>query len=91
MIDKMEMLNRLGIVDWEDKLDFMMVTLISVVLKINDDGEGYDWSEISKSEFVELIGTQLLTMDYTEEMKKEVSDMFKLLSEYGEEGRSVIK
>ena len=56
MIDKVEMLNRLGMVDWDDRFSFMMITLVSVVLKINDDGNGYDWSEVSKDEFVELIG-----------------------------------
>jgi hypothetical protein len=91
MIDKVEMLNRLGMVDWDDRFSFMMITLVSVVLKINDGGNGYDWSEVGKDEFVELIGNQLLTMDYSDEMKNEVSGMFKILTEYGEGRRGIIE
>ena len=91
MIDKVEMMNRLGMVDWDDRFSFMMITLISVVLKISDDGNGYDWSEVCKDEFVTFIGNQLSTMNYSDEMKNEISGMFKILAEYGEDRRDVIK
>ena len=91
MIDKVEMMNRLGMVDWDDRFSFMMITLISVVLKINDHGNGYDWSEVCKDEFVEFIGNQLLTMNYSDEMKNEISGMFKILTEYGEDRRGIIE
>ena len=91
MVNGIELLERLGIVDWEDRLNVIMITLISVVLKINDSGDGYNWDGVGKDEFVELIMNQLLTMDYSYEMKKEICGMFKILSEYGEDRRGIVE
>jgi hypothetical protein len=36
-----------------------------------------------------LICSQLLKMEYDDEMKIEISNVFRILSEYGEDGRSL--
>lgn len=68
---------------WEDRFNVMMILFISKVLKLNDNGEGYNLEGISKDEFKELICSQLLEMEYDDEMKVEVSNVFRILSEYG--------
>ena len=68
---------------WEDRFNVMMILFISKVLKLNDNGEGYNWEGISKDDFKELICFQLLEMEYDDEMKIEVSNVFRILSEYG--------
>ena len=85
MSSGIDLLDGLGIVDWEDRLNIMMITLSSIVLKLDDNGEGYNWEGVSKIEFVELF----LTIEYNEELKLEVSNLFKILSEYGEDRRSI--
>ena len=89
MSSGIDLLDSLGIVDWEDRLNIMMITLSSIVLKLDDNGEGYNWEGVSKIEFVELIMNKLLTIEYNEELKLEVSNLFKILSEYGEDRRSI--
>ena len=84
MSSGIDLLDGLGIVDWEDRLNIMMITLSSIVLKLDDNGEGYNWEGVSKIEFVEF-----LTIEYNEELKLEVSNLFKILSEYGEDRRSI--
>ena len=70
---------------WGDKLNVMMILLISEILKINDKDEiGYRFENMEKEEFKNLICNQIIEMDYNEKMKKLLSDLFKILSEYGE-------
>tara|TARA_R110000803_G_scaffold209271_1_gene278693 strand:- start:6482 stop:6757 length:276 start_codon:yes stop_codon:yes gene_type:complete len=91
MSSGIELLDGLGIIDWEDRLNVMMITLTSVILKISDNGEGYNWEDVSKDEFVELIMNKILTIEYSDELKNEISNLFKVLTEYGEDGRSITK
>ena len=70
---------------WGDKLNVVMILLISEILKINDKDEiGYRFENMEKEEFKNLICNQIIKMDYNEKMKKLLSDLFKILSEYGE-------
>lgn len=83
MMNSIEFIDRVSSGLWEDRFNVMMILFISKVLKLNDNGEGYNWEEVSKDEFKELIDSKLLEMEYDDEMKIEISNMFRILSEYG--------
>ena len=89
MMNSVEFIDKVSSGLWEDRFNVMMILFISKILKLNDNGEGYNWEGISKDEFNELICSQLLEMDYDDEMKVEVSNVFRILSKYGEDGRSL--
>lgn len=79
----MEFIDKVSSDLWEDRFNVMMILFISKILKLNDNGEGYNWEGVSKDEFKELICSQLSEMEYDDEMKVEVSNVFRILSEYG--------
>ena len=89
MMNSIEFIDKVSSGLWEDRFNVMMILFISKILKLNDNGEGYNWGGVSKDEFKELICSQLLEMDYDDEIKVEVSNVFRILSEYGEDGRSL--
>ena len=89
MMNSIEFIDKVSSGLWEDRFNVMMILFISKVLKMNDDGKGYNWEGVSKDEFKELICSQLLEMEYDDEMKIEISNVFRILSEYGEDGRSL--
>ena len=82
-MNSIEFIDKVSSELWGDRFNVMMILFISKVLKLNDNGKGYNWEGISKDEFKELICFQLLEMEYDDEMKVEVSNVFRILSEYG--------
>jgi hypothetical protein len=84
-----EFIEMMGLREWDKRLYVMNIIFISTILKLNDKGDGYDLSSLEKTEFMDLIENCLITMTYTEEMRKEIVNMFKIISEYGEDGGSL--
>ena len=56
-----------------------LLVLVSVVLKKNDNGEGYDWKNCESDVWRQEICLYLSTMDYDVEMKEVVSALVELL------------
>jgi hypothetical protein len=84
-MDGMEFIEILGLKEWEKKLYVMNIIFISTVLRLNDNGDGYNLGSMERDEYMDLIENCLMTMTYTEEMKREIVNMFKIISEYGED------
>ena len=87
-MDGIEFIEMMGLREWDKRLYVMNIIFISTILRLNDKGDGYDLGSLEKNEFMDLIENCLMTMTYTEEMRKEIVNMFKIISEYGEDGRS---
>ena len=83
-----EFIEMMGLREWDKRLYVMNIIFVSTILRLNDKGDGYDLGSLEKNEFMDLIENCLMTMTYTEEMRKEIVNMFKIISEYGEDGRS---
>lgn len=84
-MDGMEFIEILGLEEWEKKLYVMNIIFISTVLRLNDNGDGYNLGSMERDEYMDLIENCLMTMTYTNEMKREIVNMFKIISEYGKE------
>jgi hypothetical protein len=84
-MDGMEFIEILGLKEWEKKLYVMNIIFISTVLRLNDNGDGYNLGSMERDEYMDLIENCLMTMTYTNEMKREIVNMFKIISEYGED------
>jgi hypothetical protein len=87
-MDGMEFVEKMGLKEWDRRLYVMQIIFVSTILRLNDDGSGYNLSSMTKSEIMDLIENNLMTMTYTEEMKREIVNMFKIISEYGRDTRN---
>lgn len=81
----MEWMENLNLVKKNEKLDVLMIVFISVILKKTDNGDGYDFGNISKTEFQNLLCSKMMNMEFDNEIKKLVVKIFKIINEYGEE------
>jgi hypothetical protein len=88
-MDGIEFIEMMGLREWDKRLYVMNIIFVSTILRLNDKGDGYNLGSLEKTEFMDLIENCLMTMTYTEEMRKEIVNMFKIISEYGEDGRCV--
>jgi hypothetical protein len=79
MVD--EWIESLNLTRWKDKLDVWLVVFISMVLKKTDTGNGYDFGEITKTEFQDLLCSKMMSVEYDEEMKNLIVKMFRVINE----------
>jgi len=75
-------LDNLNLVKEKERLEVLMIVLISVVLKKTDSGNGYDFKSISKLEFEDLFYDKLLNLEFDLEMKNLVIRILKTINEY---------
>jgi hypothetical protein len=88
-MDGMEFIEKMGLKEWDRRLYVMQIIFVSTILKLNDKGEGYELGSMGKEEIMDLIENCLMGMDYNDEMKREVVNMFKIISEYGKGRRDI--
>lgn len=87
-MDGMEFIEKIGLKEWDRRLYVMQIIFVSTILRLNDNGSGYNLDSMTKIEIMDLIEDKLMTMTYTEEMKREIVNMFKIISEYGRDARN---
>jgi len=75
-------LDNLNLVKEKERLEVLMIVLISVVLKKTDSVNGYDFKSISKLEFEDLFYDKLLNLEFDLEMKNLVIRILKTINEY---------
>ena len=75
-------LDNLNLVKEKERLEVLMIVLISVVLKKTDSWNGYDFKSISKLEFEDLFYDKLLNLEFDLEMKNLVIRILKTINEY---------
>ena len=77
-----EWLDDLNLVNEKEKLEVLMIVFVSVILKKTDNGDGYDFKEMSKCEFENLLYSKIMKMEFDNEMKELVIKIFKIINNY---------
>jgi hypothetical protein len=77
-----EWLDDLNLVNEKEKLEVLMIVFVSVILKKTDNGDGYDFKEMSKYEFENLLYSKIMKMEFDNEMKELVIKIFKIINNY---------